>query len=295
MHGGCTCKVICPHIKDINMFSMMVIIIVIIIMIIGMIAAVLMLSTSQDVNISDELYMDIKLIRDSMINDSYLHRLLLIETISDKPEYISDPKMPSNIVTFDKMKTGMGYLGKSLTRSFGITISQKISALMKKRNEIIYNYYQIIRRSICDNGECKQILEILPMNEEGNSKIENTIDKAIIINGHKIKLENNDTMVSINKTLENISREITDTIASSSHIRDIDQSTNKKGPILHYQRLFNLLLMYDKELINQAKEYASKQYDISMNCNQSALELSKHISDEFAILIKESQYRLQTL
>jgi hypothetical protein len=90
------------------------------------------------------------------------------------------------------------------------------------------------------------------------------------------------------RKLEDITREITDNIAASFHIRDVNQTSNKNRPIIHFQRLFNLLSMYDKELINQAKSYAFFHYDISMNCAQSSLEITNHLSDELNILMNES-------
>jgi hypothetical protein len=358
---------------------------------------------------------DLITIREIMTNDSHLHRLLMIEIISDKPssnnnihfnqyQYsqssitqrlnrsdfkinshneissktigtpnIKDDKLindstsqdsiinsrdsnligtsrfpmtvgwnnssmrdelPPETITFNKMSIGMSLLGKSLIRSFGITISQRIATLMHKRNEIIRDYYWSMRNVICNNGNCIHIVEI-PNTEESpnycnsntclnNDKFEeststdsDTLDELTSNSSDKPKIiispltpgstpiqsinskdpaiwSKLDITTITNRKLEAITREITDNIAASFQIRDVDQTSHKR-PLLHYQRFFNLLTMYDKELINQAKSYASHHYDISMNCAQSSLELTHHISDELNILMKESHQKLKTI
>ena len=102
------------------------------------------------------------------------------------------------------------------------------------------------------------------------------------------------TTITLRK-LEGVAREISNNIAAAFYVRDVDYPKlqvpgNKyaKMPVTHYQRLFNLVTMYDKELLNQAKSYAAKQYDISMNCSQSSLEIAHHISEEAITLIRDN-------
>lgn len=353
---------------------------------------------------------DTSSIRDIIINDSHLHRLLMIEIISDKPDYHLNPSIihPSSLltdkfltdsnsvrhseiskdarstipsshtrrdysnstlsqpsskyqltsmrpnlnssldfnnsyiteqrlhsqgsemVTFSKMSNGMSLFGKSLIRSFGVAISQRIATLMHKRNEILREYYWSMRNVVCHNGNCVHVIDITPplteklssvqdeftdINEnksivDDNSShvksnnlqlsdikqseiMESPISRTIIkpIFPQSPSIESLDITIITQRKLEAITREITDNIAASFHIRDVDQTSNKNRPIVHFQRLFNLITMYDKELINQAKSYASHHYDISMNCAQSASEITHHISDELIILMKESQQK----
>lgn len=202
---------------------------------------------------------DLKIVRDAMMNDSYLHRLLMIEIINTEE---NDPSIASDTITYNKMATGIGILGKALVRSFGSTISQRIMAIFHKRNEIIREYYRKLRTVVCEGLNCA-------------FKTEPEIST----------FKNTDTLQENFTKLETLNQDIADNIAGSFQIKDSD--ANKKRPISHYQRLYNLLNMYDKELLNQAKSYAFKQYDISMNCAQGALEVSYHISDELNILMKD--------
>ena len=209
-------------------------------------------------------------IREIMINDGYLHRLLMIEILNKKEEPIviseallqesvnqetttqesiieEHPMDKSQLLTFDKICIGMALLGKLLTRTFGVAISHRIGILMNKRNEIIKDYYYSIHK------------KILP---------DDTIRKLGVV-----------------------TKQITDNIASSFHICD----TTKKQSLSHYQRLYNLIIMYDRELINQAKSYANQNYDTSMNCSQSALDIAQHISNEFHSIMKDSQQLLKIM
>lgn len=257
---------------------------------------------------SPQLNSDLATIQEIMNNDSHLHRLLMIEIISDKtfpnnceirslvelystdlgsrtptndrgPIVETQKEIMSEIVTFTKMSAGISSLGKSLVRSFGTAIAQRISTLMHKRNEIIRDYYLAMRNVVCNGNTCIHISNTEIHGGESVAKSSESLDA--ITN-------------SISRRLESITREITDNIATSFHIRDVDQTSDKKRPLIHYQRFYNLLNMYDKELINQAKAYASRNYDISMNCAQSSLELTHHISDELMVLMKESQLKIQS-
>lgn len=231
----------------------------------------------------------------------------ILELSNSKENYNIEPyfskvqhnnRSPSEEITFNKMASGMSILGKSLIRSFGITIAQKIATLMHKRNEILREYYWSLRDAICYGGASDNCFIITEKSEIINDNLESNEFKDENGNQPKniIKTSNTvDIITTTQRKLEAISREITDNIAASFHIRDIDQTANKNRPIVHYQRLFNLMTMYDKELVNQAKSYASHNYDISMNCSQSSIEITYHISDELSILMKESQQKIQTL
>jgi len=305
------------------------------------------------------VHQDIKTAREVMINDSYLHRLLMIEIISTNYRYPSLNKMDtvssvlekdlssdsssdviensptSELVTFNKMWYGMKQLGKSLTQSFGGTISRQIVTLMHRRNEIIRDYYISMRNIVCQDGvyipinkiepsneiirlETKQISELpLPKSDIDHSEITNDhveletrLDQKSLSTDISIKesfaqqlyadtelshiLEGN-VNVTIRK-LEIVTRELIDTITSAFHVLDDDKAGyGNKRPMSHYQKLFNLIKMYDKELINQAKAYASKQYNISMNYAHSSLEIVHHINDELNNLIMKSHQNLQTI
>ena len=202
---------------------------------------------------------DYKVVSDIMINDSYLHRLLMIETLS--------AESTSHSITFAKMSTGIELLGKSFVNPFGVTKAQRISSLINQRNTILRKYYTSIKNISND-----QIADY--------------------------QLETSPLMVmtfSANRELELVTREIIDSIASVFHIKDvISTGSGTKRPVLHFQRLFNLLTMYDKELINQAKAYRSAQYDISMNCAQSSLEAANHIGSELKIIMEHATNMVQT-
>ena len=94
--------------------------------------------------------------------------------------------------------------------------------------------------------------------------------------------------IVINKRLEIISRDITDTIATSFQIHEVDRSSDKTVSVKRYQRLYNLLVIYDKELINQARSYASHYYEISLNSSKSCLEVVHHIAQEIYSIVQEN-------
>lgn len=287
---------------------------------------------------SSNINSDGKIIREVITNDSYLHRLLMIEIISsdkigssegDKNSQCILNEVPSSECsikrnqdmvslcsedfTFKKMSNGIELLGRSLIRSFGGAMSQRIASLMQQRNIIIRNYYQSMRDVVCHNGTCVHVINvssddsdtkgsriIRPLTSTEPFFPSNIIDKTPPIdpsNDERISISSLDITTITLLKLEAVTREIADNIAASFHIRDVDYSTNEfdanrksltKRPIIHYERLFNLIIMYDKELLNQAKSYAAKQYDISMNCAQSSLEITHHISDELTILMRDN-------
>jgi len=306
----------------------------------------------QSQEVSSYLDSDIRNVRDVIIKDSYLNRLLMIEIINnDKKSEVSNnieiPKMfdaistpinkaesylDSETVTFRKMADNIDLFGRSLVRSFGGAISQRITTLMHQRNIIIKDYYRAMRDVVCSNGSCVHVSNntgdtssciIRPLTSTDNNFINKlSFSKSQILKSHdskgtesigtsdansndilqcplnnKISISLSDITTETLRKLEIITREISDNIAAVFHIKDIDEtnlllspqqgnnSYNNKRPIIHYERLFNLMTMYNKELLNQAKLYASKQYDTSMNCSQSSLDITYHIGDEFNVLM----------
>jgi len=310
---------------------------------------------------------DLKTIRDIIMNDSYLHRLLMIEIIGknlstkttsdNKPfplpenisEIISESESTTDIcsgtgchlnsdlisenITFKKISDGVNLLGRSMIRFFGGVISQRITLLMHQRNTIIKEYYTSMLNIVCHNGTCVHVVDIsssncdiqasrvihpltstdpifpdnlLSINEASDHSSETTKEEPSEVHIARLDI----TTITLRK-LDNITREIADSISSAFHVRDLNYSSNDpsfsttkkyhsnefipvtsnkislKRPILHYEKLLNLMIMYDKELLNQAKAYALKNFDISMNCSQSSLELAYHISDELTLLIRE--------
>lgn len=215
-------------------------------------------------------------------NNAHNHRLLMIEIIGSRPiinnfenvdKQIIQQSITesSDMVTFNKMQTELNKLYTFLNPIFGNTTTNKIITLLQKRNEILRDYYNCMTDVICNINHCF------------HSKI--TKDGDSVYLPGSIPHGSVDITIIAQKNLENISREIIDTIASSFHIRDTDISSNKNIPADNYQRLLNLFITIDKELINQAKSYASRHYDISINCSNTTIELSTHITDEFYTII----------
>lgn len=276
--------------KEVWMYSPWIITIIVVALIFLIIVIYWIVSSTSST--TSQLNTDLTSLRETIINDSYLHRLLMIEIINDKAE-APNTSLPSETITFSKMATGMNVFGKSLVRAFGVVIAQRIGTLMHKRNEILRDYYWSLRRMTCSNGECvvdlinpKEDIKIStpvfpPIFQEYIRKPQTFISRALTSE------QGLDITTSTERKLEAITREITDQVAGSFNIRDIDPEHNR--PLIHFQRLFNLITMYDKELVNQAKSYASQYYDISMNCAQSSLEITRHLSDEFAVIMRQTQ------
>ena len=229
---------------------------------------------------------DIETINNILMNDARLHRLLMIEIITDKTENIintnintndstrtsnklSFDDLPSNIITYKKMIVGITQLGKCIVKYFGTTTTTKFISLIKQRNELLRNFYIKIR----DYNYTNDVMG----NYSNDSLRKNNNDTW-----NRLEV---DITTSISKKLEILTRDITDCIAASFNIRDVDTTTNKKRPLETYQRLYNLITMYDKELINQAKSYVIKHYTISINCSQSSYDLTNHISGELSKLL----------
>jgi hypothetical protein len=218
---------------------------------------------------------DVENISKILMNDARLNRLLMIELINTNIDtnlntnknYISNTptndknnidvlyneEIPSNIITYKKMSIGLTQLGKCLVKYFGATITNKFISLMKQRNEILREFYIKIRNY--------------------NYNIDDYENAEL------------DIISLTSKKLENLTRDITDCVASSFNIKDIDPTSNKKRPLETYQRLYNLISMYDKELLNQAKTYVIKHYTISINCSQSSIDLTTNITEELSKLL----------
>lgn len=252
-----------------------------------LIALFWIITGSSSNNASSQFGADLTTMREMMVNDSYLHRLLMIETIYDKTEAqegTTGTSLQSETVTFDKMENGMNSFGKTLIRYFGMTIAQHIVVLMNKRNEVLRDYYRTLRTMTCNDGECIV----------NNDKESRPVFPPAFLSTKNIANDVLDITTLTERKLEVITREITDQVTSAFQLRDVDQ-TGRNLPLIHFQRLFNLITMYDRELVNQAKSYAFHHYDISMNCAQSSHEISNHISDEFAILMRENVDRKKIL
>lgn len=55
------------------------------------------------------------------------------------------------------------------------------------------------------------------------------------------------------------------------------------------QTLYDLLTMYDRELINQGRNYWEERYDLSANSAHSALELAKRLGSSLASILNQNQ------
>lgn len=294
-------------------------VITIILIIITLLIIIILWSTSsQSITISEQFSSDIFIIQNVVMNDPYYQRLLMIEIINNKP---SNSDKISDMITFDQMMNEIDILGKSLLRLFGITISQKIFPLIQNRNEIIKNYYLLMRDVICENGTCthihsepKHIINIDNSNNQVNtndniykSEFNDNIQLSneLINHVHIYDLDNIDEKITTTifpnipstdsrditiTTLHNL-KEITKEILVYINMRFRRDMIDNDESLIYYRRLFNLIIMYDNELINQSKSYVSGQYDISINCYRSSIEITKHISDELNILIKDNQYK----
>lgn len=240
--------------------------------------------------------------KETLINDAHLNRLLMIEIINNKNK--------AEVITFEKMNENISLITKTLLTSFGPTITNKIITLFQRRNEILKDYYSSMKNIICDNNSCVQInkneddemsasdlygLELKSQEfrsqEFKGQEFRSQEFKGQEFKGQEFRNNNFDTLditTITNRKLEAIAREITDSIATSFNIRDVDQTFSKRRPTQHYQRLYNLIVMYDKELLNQAKSYVSNNYKISMECNRSSIEIISHLYDELTILIKKN-------
>lgn len=226
-------------------------------------------------NVEDVSYSEIKEI---LTNDAHFNRLLMIEIINNKQQD------NAQMITFDKMNSNISLIGKTLITSFGATTTNKIITLFQRRNEILREYYMSMRNIVCNDNNCVHIIEKEDFEENNFPNF-----FGLELTDKNTSLNSLDITTITNRKLEAIAREVTDCIATSFNIRDVDQTFSKKRPTQHYQRLYNLIIMYDKELLNQAKSYTSNNFKISMNCGQSSLEIVNHLFDELTILMKKNK------
>ena len=203
--------------------------------------------------------------REAMVTQSYLHRVLMIESINEKANSLDEK---SNTVTYKKILKCDKILGRSLVTYLGNSAAEKVARLMAKRNRIMKTYYNTMKTSSCFDGYCVDTTKVDMSTLTDVTTNEETYEKNDI---------NNYTL----RRLERVSREITDVIASSLNAKNSEHHANSSHNIIQYTQLFNLLSLYHRELINQTKAYVSKEYDISMNAIQSIVELSNAIVNEF--------------
>lgn len=274
---------------------------------------------------------DLQTVQDTIANDSYLHRLMMVEimnnsdnsgsgnmlksyvhdySISAKP--ISDNCSPDKI-TYLKMVDGMVAFGVALIRTFGETISQRITTLFHKRNEIIRNYYKQLKSTnlkyISNLSNAPSVANQLSKKQQFDEKIEKYVSTDTPDN-----IFNNDNSSMMTNVLNNLGRlndDIVDNISGLFQIRiskakkttiaqcvygnnehigsgGLNTSSNMdehNNALIHYKRLRSVMNMYDKELLNQAKAYAIGEYTYSMNCAKSTTELSYNIGKEFNALM----------
>jgi len=253
--------------------------IIVIILIVIIIVGFILWNNNSNNSKEQESFSEIKEI---LTNDAHLNRLLMIEIINDRQK----DKIQSEVITFDKLNTNISLISKTLMKSFGATTTNKIITLFQRRNEILREYYISMGNIICNDNNCVHIINSGEFNDKAEKSFPNNLFGLELNN--KL-LDSLDITTIANRKLEAIAREITDSVATSFDIRDVDSTFSKKRPTRHYQRLYNLIVMYDKELINQAKSYTSNNFKISMNCAQSSLEIVSHLFDELSILIKKNK------
>jgi hypothetical protein len=255
-----------------NFIFLLITIVLLVVIVIGGI----LLWYNDNENVEPTSYLEMKEI---LTYDAHLNRLLMIEIINNR----QNDKLKSEIITFEKMNSNISSISKVLMDSFGSTITNKIITLFQRRNEILREYYMSMKNIICNENNCVHIVN----DDSKPNNFPSTLFGLEIKDG--VSIESLDITTATNRKLEAIAREITDSIATSFNIRDVDQTFSKKRPTLHYQRLYNLIVMYDKELLNQAKSYTSNNYKISMDCGQSSLEIVSHLYDELSILMKQNK------
>lgn len=221
-------------------------------------------------------------------------------------------------ITYKNISNNIDILGKILIKTFGGSLTQRIISLMHQRINIIKEYYESMNNIICHDGSCLHInsqqspSDILNLQESkityyitpltptdsfpssniirsllNNNEISEHDCEILLAGGTPISAPDI-TSITL-RNLNFITKELVDTITTVINIKDVDQTTSsleqtstmKHHKYISHGRLFNLFILYNKELINQAKSYAQKQYDTSMNCSQSLSKIAHHISTEF--------------
>jgi len=227
-------------------------------------------------------------VSDYFINDCHLQRLLMIETIRqpnayDKFEESNETIIPSiipggnshiasEIITADHIRKDISTFAKSLSRYFNNNTVQVITTLLNKRQSILQEYYRTMHAMVCDKGSC-----VLP--GKNNQPV-----RAVFPD--PLSHDSSDVTTLVHRRLSENAREITDTLAAAVNIhhKSTPPKSNHKEEFQH-QRLYNLLVIYDKGLINQAKSYAAHDYDISMNSSQSSMGIAHHINAELLAIV----------
>lgn len=198
------------------------------------------------------------IISDIIMTDCYLQRLLMIEILTSTEKDAAE----SENVTFEKLSQGIKLFGDIMIKKFGGATAQRITTLISQRNKIIRDYYKSIK-----NADINLVSQI----PEDNL----FIAKLVPDNGDNSSLDSN--FVTMRK-LQALTKEI---------IELISMSKLEKNHVECYEKLYNIICMYDKELIGQAKTYSSKQYEISFNCGQSSLKIAQYIAKEIIYIITD--------
>jgi hypothetical protein len=204
---------------------------------------------------------DFKIVRTTILNDAHLQRLLMIEIIRSS----QSPTVP---ITFDKIEGGIATLNKSLVKFLGGASAQTITNLMRARAQTIRTYYEAMQNVVCTDDVCLYIKD----------SDEAPIVKPIAISSDKP--DPNNLTHEVNTNLAQIRVQIIGAMANSTHLATLP---------IKLDRMANLITMYDQEIINQARAYASHQYDISMNCHQSVIEIANHLGAEFNTIMRLAQ------
>lgn len=218
---------------------------------------------------------EIKNIKDIMFSTCFFQRVLMVEVLSGQNSLIVNEKdekdendilfgstrktSESEEITMQKISVNIENMRKLLVRPFGGSAAKKISNLLLEKNKIVQEFYESVKLLSSNNQE---ILK---------HDLTKTIDNI-----------SNQTIKKLDKT----SHQICDQMGIN--ISDQNEDYDKKSPILNNKKFYSLMSMYDLELLNQAKTYGSKNFATSLNHSQSLLEISYHLSNELATLIKNN-------
>jgi hypothetical protein len=227
-------------------------------------------------------------VSDYFTGDCHLQRLLMIETLrqnasqnnnvnkssSTIPSIIpgGNSHIASEIITAGHIKREITNFGKALSQHFNNNVGQVITALLHKRHNILQEYYKTMYAMICNDNSCT-----LPSDDDSQPV------RAVFPD--PLSHDSSDITTLVQRRLNEIAREITDTLAAAVNIHHKSIIPNNKEEF-HHQRLYDLLIIYDRGLINQAKSYAAHDYDISMNSSQSSVGVARHIDNELLAIIK---------
>lgn len=229
-------------------------------------------SSIEDQQINQTIYTSLR-------NEAYLHRFLMIEIINNKANVVTEQDSIPIEIPLNPLNTIL---------SSNETISEIDTRIQSEKSDSI-TYNKILESTTILSKCLTQIF--------GSSISHMTI--SIIHNRNKVIrdyyyliINNYSQIESIEiityRKLGALTREMVSNIANNFEVIDSDQTLSS---VLRYQRLINLITMYDKELIHQAKTYFMGHYDISMNHSQNSLDLTSHISNELSTLISDIKAR----